>query len=220
MRKLLAITAILGLSTSISQAGILAGWDTWSNGANANELETGFTATFSGGGGTNGGLGSNDGTFGTVTGADDTNLNTLLIRNNGSAVSAQFTLTNNTGQDYNITGLHFDFGARSSGPDSFTVTYLSGGLGPANTLIDTVTDLPNPSSTPTFADFDYTLSTSLSDIVLGDGESATFEIKVTNGNSSTSSALDNLAFQGAVVPEPASLALLGIGGVLIASRRR
>lgn len=60
-------------------------------------------------------------------------------------------------------------------------------------------------------DFDFTGDVGVAyRLIISDGDASSFE-----------GAIDNLSFSQAVpVPEPGSLALLGLGGVLIASRRR
>lgn len=58
------------------------------------------------------------------------------------------------------------------------------------------------------------------DTTLAGGESAIFTIVFSGAASvSNSSAFDNLAFQGTVIPEP-STALLGGFGILLLLRRR
>lgn len=47
------------------------------------------------------------------------------------------TRLNSTDPAYIIDTLYFDIGARSNGPDGFSLTYTSGGLGPASVIIDT-----------------------------------------------------------------------------------
>jgi hypothetical protein len=124
---------------------------------------------------------------------------------------------------YSIDSLHFDFGVRTNGPNSFTANYTSGGLGPAPALIDTQTGLAQQNSTNgNLFQFDYTLSSSLTDTTLAAGESAVFTINFsdTTGSGSSLSLIDNVAFQGTVVPEPSSIALIGLGGLALFFRRR
>ena len=121
--------------------------------------------------------------------------------------------------------MHFDFGARTNGPDGFTATYTSGDLGVDGATIDTQTDLAQANSAlGNLYQFDYTLSSDLTDTTLAAGESAIFTIafSTTTGSGSSLSNIDNVAFQGTavVVPEPSSTALFGLGGLALILRRR
>jgi hypothetical protein len=223
-----------------ANAAVLASWDTWSNNAvgnyDADATLAGFSAaitnTDTGNRANSGGFGSTDGTFGTaVAGAATTDNTALLVRKgntgtNDSGWNLQtITITNNTGSAYNIESIHFDIGARGTAPndsgDAYTLTYVSGGLGPASTVLGSATGITNIGNQGDADDFDITLAASLSDITLADGESAVFELLIDDyGSNSASATLDNVAFQGSLVPEPGSLALLGLGGLLIAARRR
>ena len=71
-------------------------------------------------------------------------------------------------------------------------------------------------------DYDYTLSSFLSDTTLGNTESAifTFAFTHTAGTGANSAIFDNIAFEGAVVPEPSSAVLLGLAGLALLLRRR
>lgn len=59
------------------------------------------------------------------------------------------------------------------------------------------------------------------DLVAGEAYTLSIRSRGTTGGDSTYSALDDITLTGTItaIPEPASIALLGIGGVLIAGRR-
>lgn len=222
-----AAAMLLALGANSASAAVIAAWDTWADTTTAYDadiLTTGFTATVdSGANRVNAGFGSSDGTFGTLSGAGSTLDGALLPRESDSATFT-ITLTNSTGSAYSIDSMHFDFEVRNdNGPDSFVVTYVSGGLGPASTQIGSVTGQTYNgygSGLFDFTDYDYTLSSALTDTILANGESAIFTIVFSGAPSaSNSSAFDNLAFQGSVIPEP-SVALLGGLGILMLLRRR
>jgi len=231
MRMTLMTLLALALMTGSARAATLAAWDVWADSSTpyvADSLETGFSATIT----TtedryNSGFGSTDGDFGAALSGASTGLGGILVRENGSNLVVPLVITNNTGSSYSIDSLHFDFGVRVSSPNSFTLTYTSGGLGVAGTQIDSqsgLADLVGVSQGEDqgdYYDFDYNLASYLTDTTLDDGESATFTW-VFSGHTSASgsSIVDNFAVQGAVVPEPASLALLAMGIGMVALRRR
>jgi len=220
-RALLAFGALVALTAS-SQAAILAAWDDFGSGLSADNTLTGFSGTIAGVSLDSGNFGSNDGTFGTIAGAISDG-DGVFVRNTTTALT--LTITNNTGAAYNIESLHFDFGHRGTNtPSTFDVTYTSGGLGPSSTLIDNI-DVGGvaPGDVGDFTDFDYTLSSLLSDIVLDDGESAVFTFNNfvnRTGTSSSAATMDNFLIQGTAVPEPSSVALVGLAGAALLLRRR
>ncbi len=226
-----------------AQSALLATWDNWTLTSEpyiADDTLTGFSANLNQVGSStsriNGTFGSSDGTFGSIGSAANT-AGSLLVRAN-TANTYLFNITNSSGVDYTLDSLHFDFGPREQGNDTdygfneFTLTYLSGGLGPDATEIDAQSGLAyvivgttNPLED--LPDYNYNLSDDLSDVVLANGESAQFEI-VFDGNAGSnggnvSSVLDNIAFQGTAIPEPGTLILflLGItGGFFLSGKRR
>lgn len=243
--KALASALILGLSTSASHAVILAAWDDWADTGSdgtydADSTFTGFSAQLDAAANRiNANWSSTDGTYGNVPGAPTAANGSFLTRQSGSALDLTFTITNNSGSDYNLESFNFDFapredGSGSNGPNAFVLTYASGGLEVDGTQIASETDLPvfltgpyqeDPNSDGNYPDYSYSLSPTLSSIVLANGESATFTLNFSGqsgGNAiNVSSMVDNVAFTGAVVPEPAAYAaLFGLAAGLIALRRR
>jgi len=184
-------------------------------------VTTGFTGSHSGRSGSAGGFGSDDGTFGAGLSGAPTTAGTSFVK---TGTTITMTLSNNTGSDYNISALRWDLGVRDNSVTGFTVTYLSGGLGPVSTVIDTQSSIASLGSTSLFDayDYDYTLSSSLSDTTLGNAESAVFTFAFTHtaGTGANSAIFDNIAFEGTVVPEPSSIALIGLGGLALFFRRR
>lgn len=239
-----AASALLASSLTTGSADaavLLAGWDDWAaTSATAylpDQTQAGFTATITQGNNrtdrVNASFGSTDDTFGTAPGASTANTPALLVRNQNNEGQLTITLTNNTGVAYLIESIHFDFAARqqdagSTGYNAFTLTYVSGGLGAAGTQIDSQSSLPyvifgTTNSSSDYPDYDYALAPALSDITLGSGESATFTLVFSGGNTgnvNVSSVVDNVAVFGSVVPEPATLSLIGLGAWVALGRRR
>jgi hypothetical protein len=246
MAAMAAATTLVGASAA--DAALLAGFydagtDAVVVGLAANTRETGITATFDGRGrgGAGNFWGSNDTTHGTTLGgaapAGDSETDTAIYRVSANFSGGVFTITNNTGFDVSLETLAFDYHNNDEVGrdywDNLALTYESGDLAVADgTLINSVTGLSRHNSVDgiamqggDYADFDWSLA-GLADHTLADGESATFKILATFTDTAANNArnfagVDNVGFIGTVgIPEPASLALIGLGGLLIARRRR
>jgi hypothetical protein len=99
--------------------------------------------------------------------------------------------------------IHFDFGkAFNASPSTVTLVYYSGSLDdPDDTVVGTYTETGGAIGKESdYADIDLTLSDTLTDTVLSDGQSATFEFRFSGDVSETgSSGLDNIAVFGTQV---------------------
>lgn len=98
---------------------------------------------------------------------------------------------------------------------SWTLT-ITGDNGYGTQSASTTTTFNQPPNAPTLSTIDLS---SLGDLVANENYTFTLGVRYVNGDQ-TYMALDSIAFNGEVIPEPASLVLLGIGSLLIAGRRR
>ncbi|GAH40888.1 unnamed protein product, partial [marine sediment metagenome] len=106
-------------------------------------------------------------------------------------------ITNNTGSSLCLGTFYFDYSRWfENSPKDVALYYDSGDLtNPDNILINSAGNLPVLGKVANYDDFDWSLSVlSLSDVMLADGESATFRLEVSNyASNSTSGAFDNIA---------------------------
>lgn len=130
------------------------------------------------------------------------------------------TITNTGTNDVVLGKYHYRIkkDINNEGPNSATLTYMTGDLTDTDGSFAALA-IPNGTNNA----FDIDLSGFLTDTTLSAGESAVFTWAhgpAENPAGNTAIRIDNMAISGEVIPEPASLALLGIGGLLIAARRR
>ena len=205
------------------------------------QASAGATGTLFGGDGDRGGFSSTDGTYGptqaTDQGAPATGDGGFSIRQLSGDETVVFTITNGGLLPIRLDEFVFDYMPIESGTNGISATdelilsYASGDLSDSdNTTIGTLTNLGIDLGDNVNNYYDHSFSLAgLEDQTLAAGESATFNLVgttagATGGTTEDSEgvpvALDNLAFLGEAVPEPGSLALLGLGGLLIGARRR
>ena len=146
---------------------------------------------------------------------------------------AGFVLTNNSGQDAELETMTFDWWFNSPNA-SGTQYYRVHGLSDVNGFIDGQefgTRELGEGSTPgvSFNAHDsaaeaLNVSFDISSLgTLADGEAIEFRVYLVDNRSGTFSPdqlIDNITINGTLVPEPGSLALLGLGTLLVARRRR
>ncbi len=211
--KIIPMMAIIA-AVSCASADLLIGWD---GGTTTN---TAFAA--SGVGGTlfanriyavDATAGSTDGTFGSGIAGADTAATAYAVRlsNPGSNNTVAVQIQNNTVSNLQLETFSFDYTAWfANSPRTVTLSYAYGNLNVVDgTVINSISDIPVTGKLSNYNDYDWSL-TGLADYILAPGERATFALVGSVAVSATTNgAFDNVAISGSVIPEPATLGLIG-----------
>ncbi len=240
MKKTLpAITSCLILSSiSASAATLVAGWDTFSSGANSapSQIASLTTADLSPGTGGNWSTWNNndgassDGTFGSLSTAiasastdiasAGVNLSLNRSQKPGSLI---FTLTNDSATNRTMDGFYFDGAARfTQSAKVWTLTFSGAISGTAATGTLNESGMMAAGAARNWA-VDLT---GLTDNVWEAGQAATFTLEFTGGATSDGSGggqetlVDNIGITATIIPEPSTLSLLGLSGLSLLLRRR
>ncbi|VGO16435.1 hypothetical protein PDESU_05026 [Pontiella desulfatans] len=143
--------------------------------------------------------GSSDGTYGTLSGASVLRTGYKVregTTNTNSRVDVR--IKNNTGSPLQLESISFDYGRMyEASPQDITLSYAYGNLNEMdNTEIFTATNLAVTGQYGDYHDFDIPL-TNLNDVVLGDGQQATFRLSIDNAAGPWDrGAFDNIAIMG------------------------
>lgn len=186
---------------------------------------------------------SKDTTWGTFDGGGvgassaTTGNENLTVTNGRPSAEVTLTITNNGTVDLNLAMFHMDVVAfRPNAPRAYALNVLAGSditVGTVFTSADDaithlggglLTDDSDSATHDQHDDLDLDLS-GLDDHTLAVGESALIQIAFSSGTGSGGGHhlfLDNVAISGdaAVVPEPSSIFLLGLGSLTLLARRR
>ncbi|MCF7864267.1 MAG: hypothetical protein K9L89_05715 [Kiritimatiellales bacterium] len=170
---------------------------------------------------------STDGTFGSAFTGADTSANWAVAMNTNAAVGAEKNLlgiriANNTGSDLALDALHVDISRLSANsPQDFILQYGYGNLTgmTSGDLIGSVIGLSATGKISDYYDADFSL-TGMTDYVLANGQSATFQLIAQNGLNANNAYVDNIAISGSVIPEPATLGLVTVIGAALFGIRR
>lgn len=232
-----AVMAMVGLGGLVSQADvILAGWD----GAVDPKTTTFRTADVRASGfvGTNSwnatdashwgnfvNVGSDDLTFGSLaSGAREstTAATGAFLTKVNVPVWMDYTLVNNTAQAYELTAFVFDaWRMNLQASPGYSLSIVAGDLALTNGIAtgSFASKGGAPLASADYDDFDISL-TGLADRTLGAGKSVTFRLDFQAGGATASNLyLDNVAVL-AVIPEPATLGMVGFAAAgLLAIRR-
>ncbi|MDF7824896.1 PEP-CTERM sorting domain-containing protein [Pontiellaceae bacterium B12227] len=174
---------------------------------------------------------SNDGWYGPdsvagggVFGASTNDTVGYKINGNGSRIAVK--ITNNSGDDLELSSLLFDYlSIWATGPQTVLLKYDYGALEETEgTLLATIAapGFSGGSAALDYPDYAVDLQSALTDYTLADGQSATFGIEgVDASDGGVNGIVDNIAFTGTVIPEPATLGLLCSfsAGILFVRRR-
>lgn len=222
-----SIAALVLALPMTADAGLVVGWETWSSGSEnatiTNGDATGVATETGGDWREQSEAASTDGTFGTLAGAAVNTSGTHIGVTTGSG-SYDFTVTAGT-NGLVLETFHFDAQRKRNGsPENWVVLTQDGAITTGIQLGNGTLSTLGTGGPSDHADFDLDL-TGLADNTLDPGESATFRISFSGGNpfnTDQKTFLDNVAISGTSVPvpEPVSMTLLGLGGLLALRRRR
>jgi hypothetical protein len=227
MKKILCI-GLAGIVVGAASADVLVSWD-----GSGSLTPVNGTLNVSGQlfGAADIERGSNDGFFGPdSSGAGgvfgSSTADTVGYKINGGGGRIAVRIANNSGNDLELSSFLFDYlSIWLTGPQTVLLRYDYGALDDANGTLLATLAAPGESGVPAaldYPDFAVDLQSALTDYTLADGQVAVFGIEGADASSGTVNGIvDNIAFTGTVIPEPATLGLVSMvaGGLLFVRRR-
>lgn len=210
--------SIVGADTTVTMSGT-ANWGDWNGGG----TEDGASPD-----GTFGNLSTSVATASTFIGTGSSQNTNLSLGRNDKPGTLVFTLTNDSGTDRVFDAFYFD-GARRFGQSATDWELSFSNAISGTTVAGIFVENSDGMSGIAPADRDFRIDLSgLTDKVWEAGSTAVFTMEVFGGAASTNTTtnggnetlIDNIGITATEVPEPTSLALMGLGTLLIARRRR
>lgn len=152
--------------------------------------------------------------------------------NSGNQQQLDIRITNNTGNDAKLTNIAFDIRKQpgNANPTDFQLLYLATGNSALikGASVDSGSEMVNLAGLGSgvinggINNYSEAVGGNISGTAwIADGGYANFRLKINTGNASAGSQLDNFVVSMEVIPEPATIGLLGIAssGLLVLRKR-
>lgn len=236
MKKKAGWVAIMMVIAGSVSADLIAGYDSWvnptaggTNGATIVAADVFSKLYFGSADWTRAATGEGciDGTFGTVAGAttDTSSAFTGAIRVVGTgSYYVDVYVKNNGTDDMELSSFSFDaWRTFNKAPNVWSLVVLAGSdittgtVGSGGSLFNQ--NIAVPGGTANYEDFDISLA-GLADYTLAANESATFRLTLSGSTGSSYTYIDNVGIMGTVIPEPATIGMLGLGALVAICIRR
>ena len=152
--------------------------------------------------------------------------------NSGNQQQLDIRITNNTGNDAKLTNISFDIRKPNgnANPTDFQLLYLATGNSELRkgasfaegTEMANLAGLGSDDINGGINNYSESVGGNINGTAwIADGGYANFRLKINTGNAAAGSQLDNFALSMDVIPEPATIGLLGVfGGAMAFARKR
>ena len=170
--------------------------------------------------------------FGTGSDASFFNGSYAKFGNSANQQLLDIRITNNTGNDAKLTNIAFDLrkGASNANPTSYSLLYLNAGNSAllkgasvaAGSEMANLAGLGSDTIIGGVNEFSNVIGENIQGTAwIADGSYANLRLKINTANNASSAQLDNFVVSMDVIPEPATVGLLGIAGSgLLVLRKR
>ena len=152
--------------------------------------------------------------------------------NSGNQQQLDIRITNNTGNDAKLTNISFDIRKQNgnANPTDFQLLYLATGnsnlrkgasFAEGNEMAN-LAGLGAATISGGINNYSQSVGQNINGTAwIEDGGYANFRLKINTGNAAAASQLDNFSLSMEVIPEPATIGLLGVfGGAMAFARKR
>ena len=152
--------------------------------------------------------------------------------NSGNQQQLDIRITNNTGNDAKLTNISFDIRKQNgnANPTDFQLLYLATGNSDlrkgasfaAGSEMANLAGLGSDDINGGINNYSESIGGNINGTAwIADGGYANFRLKINTGNAAAASQLDNFVLSMDVIPEPATIGLLGVfGGAMAFARKR